>query len=463
MKEQYLWDHSRIENLPSDSKVMWTRVQGEIQEKLTEEDFQSWFEGLELLEHKPELRQINIGVPSEYRRDMITKHYFDLLDDIITNCNGERLNINFEIMGNNNISIKRPPTVRIEKSEPKTSISQYLKLNDRYSFDNFVIGAGNRFTHAAALAVAESPAKAYNPLFIYGGVGLGKTHLMQAIGHQALKNKPDIIVAYLPAEQFMTEFIDSIQRNERIEFQSKFRNVDILLIDDIHFLAGKEQTQEEFFHTFNSLHNNHKQIVLSSDRPPKEIPTLEERLRSRFEWGLITDMAPPDLETRMAILRQKAKQSNIYLPDDVTLFIADKIRYNVRELESALIKIAAHAKFSNDGISVELASQLLSDILIRDTGDITVERIVKTVCEHYHIKPSDMLGKKRLRSIAIPRRVAMYLSRELTSHSLPEIGIYFGGKDHTTVLHACRKMKREIEEDEEKNKTISRLMTMIKH
>ena len=247
MKEQYLWDHSRIESLPDESKCMWTRVQGEIQEKLTEEDFQSWFAGLELLEHKPELRQINIGVPSEYRRDMITKHYLDLLDDIITDCNGERLNINFEVMGDHIVAVRKP-TVKIERTEPRGSITQYLKLNDRYSFDNFVIGAGNRFTHAAALAVAESPAKAYNPLFIYGGVGLGKTHLMQAIGHKALLAKPDIIVAYLPAEQFLNEFIDSIQRNERIEFQSKFRNVDILLIDDISFSSRlRNRLKKSFF------------------------------------------------------------------------------------------------------------------------------------------------------------------------------------------------------------------------
>jgi chromosomal replication initiator protein len=354
------------------------------------------------------------------------------------------------------------PAKKAKREEDQHDFPQNI-LNPKYLFDTFVIGSGNRFAHAASLAVAEAPAKAYNPLFIYGGVGLGKTHLMHAIGHYVLEHKPNAKVVYLSSEKFTNEFINSIRDNKAVEFRNKYRNVDVLLIDDIQFLAGKESTQEEFFHTFNTLHEESKQIVISSDRPPREIPTLEDRLRSRFEWGLITDITPPDLETRIAILRKKAKAEGLDIPNEVMLYIANQIDTNIRELEGALIRVVAYSSLINKDINADLASEALRDIIPSSKPKvITILEIQRTVGEHFSVKLEDFKAKKRTKSVAFPRQIAMYLSRELTDYSLPKIGEEFGGRDHTTVIHAHEKISKLMQTDLQLQKQMKELNELLR-
>ncbi|MBI2247056.1 MAG: chromosomal replication initiator protein DnaA [Armatimonadetes bacterium] len=328
---------------------------------------------------------------------------------------------------------------------PPPRIPEGVQLSPKYTFDTFVIGSGNRFAHAAAMAVAEAPARAYNPLFIYGGVGLGKTHLLQAIGHNVIHRKQLHRVAYISSEKFTNELINAIRDDRTLEFRTKYRNVDVLLIDDIQFLAGKERTQEEFFHTFNTLHEASRQIIISSDRPPKEIPTLEDRLRSRFEWGLIADIQPPDVETRIAILRKKAEIDGIAVPDEVAEFIAQRIQSNIRELEGALVRVVAYANLTRSPITVELAAEILKALLPASPArPVTIPAIQKAVAEHFGIRVEEMRAKRRTKGVAFPRQVAMYLARELTDSSLPRIGDEFGGRDHTTVMHACDRVKEAL-------------------
>lgn len=337
-----------------------------------------------------------------------------------------------------------------------------FSLNPKYVFETFVTGNSNRFAHAAALAVAEAPAKVYNPFFMYGGVGLGKTHLMHAIGHRILEKNPNLRVLYISSEKFTNELINSIRDGNPESFRQKYRNIDVLLVDDIQFLSKKEHTQEEFFHTFNTLHNANKQIIISSDRPPREIQTLEDRLRSRFEWGLITDIQAPDLETRIAILRKKALLENLTVPNDVMLFIASRIDNNIRELEGALIRVMAYASLTNQVVTNELVSEALKDVFPHGkTKEITLELIQEIVSSYFKIKMEDLLAKKRTRNLAFPRQIAMYLSRELTDTSLPRIGELFGGRDHTTVIHAHDKIARERNEDNKLNNTIKELIKRI--
>lgn len=336
-------------------------------------------------------------------------------------------------------------------------------LNPKYTFDTFVVGNSNRLAHAAALAVAEAPSKAYNPLFIYGGVGLGKTHLLHAIGHHVLKNNRNFRVVYVSSETFTNELINAIKDDQNIEFRNKFRNVDILLVDDIQFLAGKERTQEEFFHTFNTLHEANKQIIISSDRTPKEIPTLEDRLRSRFEWGLLADIQPPDLETREAILRKKAQLENRAVPDEVIRFIASKIKSNIRELEGALLRVIAYASLHQKEITLDLSKEALKDLFAGSRKqNITIGLIQRVVAKHFNLKVEDLKSKRRTQDVAFPRQIAMYLARELTEDSLPVIGREFGGRDHTTVMHACDKIKDRIQQDINTEDTINKLIDMIK-
>ncbi|MCG8254766.1 chromosomal replication initiator protein DnaA, partial [Clostridioides difficile] len=333
----------------------------------------------------------------------------------------------------------------------------------KYTFDTFVIGNSNRFAHAACVAVAESPAKAYNPLFLYGGVGLGKTHLMHAIGHHIVSQKKDSKVVYVSSEKFTNELINSIKDDKNEEFRNKYRNVDVLLIDDIQFIAGKERTQEEFFHTFNTLHEANKQIIISSDRPPKDIPTLEDRLRSRFEMGLITDIQAPDFETRIAILRKKAQLERIDVPNEVMSYIAKNIKSNIRELEGALTRVVAYSSLSNRVISFDLATEALKDIITTSKNEeINVLRIKEKVSSVFNLKMEDFNSKKRTRSIAYPRQIAMYLTRELTDLSLPKIGEEFGGRDHTTVIHAHDKVSKDIEESEEIKTKIDKIISDLK-
>lgn len=337
-------------------------------------------------------------------------------------------------------------------------------LNPKYIFETFVIGNSNRLAHAASLAVAEAPANAYNPFFIYGGVGLGKTHLMHAIGHRILQNHPKLKLLYISSEKFTNELINSIRDGNPESFRQKYRNIDVLLVDDIQFLSKKEHTQEEFFHTFNTLHEANKQIIMSSDRPPREIQTLEDRLRSRFEWGLITDIQPPDLETRIAILRKKAMMEHLNVPNDVMVYIASRIDNNIRELEGAFIRVIAYASLTNQTVDIDLATEALKDIFPQGKPkQITVELIQEIIASYFKLKVDELLAKRRTRNVSYPRQIAMYLARELTDNSLPRLGEMFGGRDHTTVIHAYEKISRERNEDVKLNNTIKELIKKIEN
>lgn len=427
---------------------LWNKALEKIEGKLSKPSFETWMKSTKA--HSLQGDTMIIAAPNEFARDWLNSRYLGLVAETIFDLTGEELAIKFVIPQNQeeeNIAPKAP-IKNMPKDDEPSDFPQNM-LNTKYSFDTFVIGSGNRFAHAASLAVAEAPAKAYNPLFIYGGVGLGKTHLMHAIGHYVLDHNPSAKVVYLSSEKFTNEFINSIRDNKAVDFRNRYRNVDVLLIDDIQFLAGKEQTQEEFFHTFNALHDESKQIVISSDRPPKEIPTLEDRLRSRFEWGLITDITPPDLETRIAILRKKAKAEGLDIPNEVMLYIANQIDSNIRELEGALIRVVAYSSLINKDINADLAAEALKDIIPSSKPRvITIKDIQRIVGQQFNVKFEDFKAKKRTKSIAFPRQIAMYLSREMTDSSLPKIGEEFGGRDHTTVIHAHEKISKLLSSDE---------------
>lgn len=433
-----------------------------IETKISKPSFETWLKSTKA--HSLQGDTLTITAPNEFARDWLEERYSQLISGILYEITGEELIVKFIIPQNQSeeeINLPVPPKKAI-KDDDVTELPQSL-LNPKYLFDTFVIGSGNRFAHAASLAVAEAPAKAYNPLFIYGGVGLGKTHLMHAIGHYVLDHNPSAKVVYLSSEKFTNEFINSIRDNKAIEFRNKYRNVDVLLIDDIQFLAGKESTQEEFFHTFNTLHEESKQIVISSDRPPREIPTLEDRLRSRFEWGLITDITPPDLETRIAILRKKAKAEGLDIPNEVMLYIANQIDSNIRELEGALIRVVAYSSLINKDINADLAAEALKDIIPSSKPKvITIQEIQRVVGEHFSIKLDDFKAKKRTKSVAFPRQIAMYLSRELTDFSLPKIGEEFGGRDHTTVIHAHEKISKLLQSDPQLQKQLKEINELLK-
>ncbi len=439
---------------------LWDKVLSEAKQKISKPSFETWLKSTKLLAYKGDT--VTIAAPNSFGREWLENHYVHLIAAILAEITGNDLHIRFVVQQDPNLEDFDIPSPNIPEKhgeQPETSSGM---LNTKNTFDTFVIGSGNRFAHAASLAVAEAPAKAYNPLFIYGGVGLGKTHLMHAIGHYVLEHNPHAKVVYLSSEKFTNEFINSIRDNKAEQFRNKYRSVDVLLIDDIQFLAGKESTQEEFFHTFNTLHEESKQIVISSDRPPKEIPTLEDRLRSRFEWGLITDIAPPDLETRIAILRKKAKADNLDIPNEVMLYIANQIDSNIRELEGALIRVVAYSSLVNEDITAELAAQALKNIIPNATPrTLTILDIQKAVGEHFHIKLEDFTAKKRTKSIAFPRQVAMYLSREMTDSSLPKIGDEFGGRDHTTVIHAHEKIATLLKDDQGLQQDVKQIKSML--
>ncbi|GGE48169.1 chromosomal replication initiator protein DnaA [Pullulanibacillus camelliae] len=445
---------------------LWTEALKAIEAKLSKPSFETWLKSTSADSYSDNV--LIISAPNEFARDWLETHYSTLIIDTIKDLTGSEIGVKFIIpqKPNENDDETFGQRKNIQKRQPikgdKNKEHRHM-LNPKYTFDTFVIGAGNRFAHAASLAVAEAPAKAYNPLFIYGGVGLGKTHLMHAIGHYVIEHNPDAKVVYLSSEKFTNEFINSVRDNQQVDFRNKYRNVDVLLIDDIQFLAGKEGTQEEFFHTFNTLHEELKQIVISSDRPPKEIPTLEDRLRSRFEWGLITDITPPDLETRIAILRKKAKAEGLDMPNDVMMYIANQIYTNIRELEGALIRVVAYSSLINQDINVDLASEALKDIVPSSKPKtITIKDIQTVIGEHYNIKLEDFSAKKRTKSIAFPRQIAMYLSRELTDYSLPKIGEEFGGRDHTTVIHAHEKISKLLDTDKELQQKLKEVTEQLK-
>lgn len=438
---------------------LWEKVLEMIEPHMTKPSFETWLKPTRPLALDNNV--LIIEVPNDFAREWVETRYTPLLLSSLRDIVHEDIELRF-VNPNNDPSLLSPKSddkrpVQVQQEE---SFSQML--NPKYIFESFVVGDGNRFAHAASLAVAEAPAKAYNPLFIYGGVGLGKTHLMQAIGHFVLKTRPQFRVVYVSSEKFTNELINAIRNNKTPQFRDKYRNVDLLLIDDIQFLAGKESTQEEFFHTFNALHESSRQIIISSDRPPKEIPTLEDRLRSRFEWGLITDIQAPDLETRIAILNKKAALENWNLPNDVIVHIADQINSNIRELEGALIRVIAFASLTNRQISIDLANEVLKDVISsQKSRKISIPLIQKIVSDFYQTDLDEMKAKRRTKNVTFPRQVAMYLSRELTDASLPKIGEEFGGRDHTTVIHACDKIHEMIKEDPQFDRLIKELILKL--
>ena len=452
------------------AEQIWEETLEEIESKLSTPSFETWFQPTEILGIQKNTALIE--VPNEFAKDWLETRYSKLIEESLLATTNNSYEIKFIIPEmEDEIDFdeeEETQETEVEAEEDETTVNEVqADLNSEYTFDTFVIGSSNQFAHAASLAVAEAPAKAYNPLFIYGDVGLGKTHLMHAIGNYVLNHKSDLQIMYLTSEEFTNRLINAIKDDRTMEFRNEYRNIDILLIDDIQFLAGKERTQEEFFHTFNALHEANKQIIISSDRPPKEIPTLEERLRSRFEWGLITDIQKPDLETRIAILKKKATLEDIKLPNDVIVYIANQFKTNIRELEGALIRVVAYSSLSNEQITVDLAKKALQNMINESDGrtnrEITVSLIQQIVGDYYEISVDKMKSKKRTRAIAFPRQIAMYLSRELTDLSLPQIGKRFGGRDHSTVIHAYDKIKNKIAEEEQFEKTIANLTEQIQN
>ena len=441
---------------------IWQEVDRLLREQLEEDAYDSWFSNLSLVEVGAD--RARVCVPSAHRRDWIDRHYRRFLEEIFRNVVGHDVRIVFEVGESETKESDQPPEPKAFVTGRTSPQSVGLPLNPKDRFDRYVVGESNKMTHAYARAVAENPpGEVYNPLYIHGVVGLGKTHMMQAIGHAVLDSGSGLRVAYLDAESFVNEFIVAIQKKTRNQFQERYRNnVDVLLVDDIHFLARKEATQEEFFHTFNSLYNARKQIVISSDCPPKDLSLITERLKSRFSGGLISEIFRPDMETRTAILHQKCEQEGIELPGEVIQLIAQRVQTSIRELEGALIKLAAHGRYTGKTIDIDEAQQILRDVVVEDPTGISIEKIQKHIAEHFRIKMSDLLGAKRNRSIAIPRRIAMFLSRELTNHSFPEIGAFFGNKDHSTVIHACKKVQVEMTESEDFAKFIDRMRQEIR-
>jgi chromosomal replication initiator protein len=434
---------------------IWGEISSSIQPHVSIDAFQRWFAAIELVQ-ADELA-LTFQVPNTIYQLWIESNYLNLVQSATLSVLGSPRDIKFRVAenGKTNALAEALGPQPIEQPQTKIPDKEFEAasnhgMNPRNSFETFVVGSNNQFAHAAALAVAQSPAKTYNPLFIYGGVGLGKTHLMQAIGQQVTDRKKNFKVMYLSSEKFTNEFIDGIQHNTLVKFRKRYRQSDLLLIDDIHFLAGKERSQEEFFHTFNTLFDGRKQIVLSSDRPASEITNLEQRLVSRFEWGLTAELQPPDIETRMAILRKKAQALHVQLPQEVLEFLAQRVRSNVRRLEGALMRVASFVSLSGREISRETVEQLLRDILQEEAKKtVTIDQIQKKVAEHFDVRLADMTSKRRPANIAFPRQVAMYLARRHTKSSLNEIGDAFGGRDHGTVLHACKTVcARMLKEDQ---------------
>ncbi len=436
----------------SDLQDLWSRITAILSKELSERSYKTWFDNVSLL--RVEGNTLTLTVPDSYYGKWLEDHYQNLILAAAAEVLGRQVTLSYKVVSpQNSVSLNLPA-----KDKPHNLPS----LNSNYTFDNFVIGPGNRFAHAASLAITDAPAKQYNPLFIYGPTGLGKTHLLQAIAYEISRRFPAFKILYISSEQFTNQLITAIQTRSTQQFRAKYRTLDLLLIDDIHFIAGRDSTQEEFFNTFNSLYDAHKQIVVTSDRPPKEIPGLEERLVSRFGWGLVTDIQPPDFETRVAILKKKIEKETVEVPDEVSYFIAGKIKSNIRELEGALIRVVAYCSLTGAKLDVVLAQDILKDAFKEESQKFSIEEIQKTVADYFQIKVSDLRAKKRTLSIVRPRQIAMFLVRELTHYSLPEIGEYFGGKDHTTVLHACNKITKEKEKDIGLRGILDKIQSLLK-
>jgi chromosomal replication initiator protein len=459
------------------SASVWQKCLGLLQDEYSAQQFNTWLRPLQA--HTDEQRLV-LFAPNRFVVDWVKKHFFSRIEELIKQFSGDEIKsisieIGTKVSGSESetsssgsfgdvstVSIANSAAISAIKPTPKKAVDyKSSHLNRKFLFESFVEGNSNQLARAASMQVAERPGDAYNPLFIYGGVGLGKTHLMHAIGNAILKNNPDAKILYLHSERFVADMVKAIQTNSINEFKRFYRSLNALLIDDIQFFAGKDRSQEEFFHTFNALLEGQQQIILTSDRYPKEIEGMEERLKSRFGWGLTVAVEPPELETRVAILISKAEQSNIDLPYEVAFFIAKRIRSNVRELEGALRRVIANAHFTGKPITIEFVHEALRDLLALQDKLVTIENIQKTVAEYYKVKVADLLSKRRNRSIARPRQMAMALSKELTNHSLPEIGDHFGGRDHTTVIHACRKVKELIQDDSDFAEDYKNLMRIL--
>jgi chromosomal replication initiator protein len=432
----------------------WEKILQHMERRVNPHSFATWF--LPTKQEGTDGNTLTVRVPSRPFRKRLTETYGELLQAVLAEVGMTDTQLDFVC------NEPEPPAVSPASKQARLDFDSVdHQLNPRYTFDSFVVGGSNQFAHAAALAVAETPSKAYNPLYLYGGVGMGKTHLMQAIGHLVKARNPALRLTYVSAEKFTNEVINSLRFDRMVSFRDRFRSVDVLLVDDIQFIAGKERTQEEFFHTFNALHDLQKQIVLSSDCPPKEIAAIEERLRSRFEWGLIADIQPPDLETKIAILQKKAENERCQLPQEVAEFIARSIKSNVRELEGALTRLLAYTSLTGAPINLATAQQGLRNIIATQEKRVTIELIQKRVGEQYGLRDADLKVRSNSKAIAFPRQVAMYLVKQLTAASLPEIGRQFGGKHHTTVLHSINKIETQRRTDKELNRTISRLLDSL--
>ncbi|HZQ20856.1 MAG TPA: chromosomal replication initiator protein DnaA [Terriglobales bacterium] len=454
---------------PTLSPNPWSRILDALEKKINRHSYDTWLKPTRYSHTSNGI--VYVRVPTvEFRH--VGDKYADLIQEALDNLNLDYREVEFvtpeddpaatPVRHDGGLSApSAAPTPITAGSQARFDWDGAAQLNARYTFDAFVIGSGNQFAHAACQAVAQRPSKAYNPLFLYGGVGMGKTHLMQAIGHEVKRVMPQAAICYVSSEKFTNEMINSLRYDKMTSFRDKFRNVDVLLIDDIQFLAQKERTQEEFFHTFNALHESMKQIVIASDRPPKELPEIEDRLRSRFEWGLIADIQPPDLETKVAILQKKAEQERITLPTDVALFIAGNIRSNVRELEGALIRLVAHSSLTNTDITLPYSQQVLKNFIDSQARKVTIESIQKAVAEQFGLRLLEIKAKNNSRAIVYPRQIAMYLAKHLTEASLPEIGRQFGGKHHTTVLHSVEKIEETRKSDKDLNRMLNKLTEQL--
>ena len=416
---------------------LWDQILTRIETKVNRHSFHTWFKPTSFV--AADRTSVTVRVPTEVFKDWLTKHYSGVIGEAMSDLNKPAIAVNFVTDAGSNIQLNADEAAALESGPPPTPPGP-AGLNLRYTFDTFIVGPSNQFAHAACRAVAEAPSRSYNPLFIYGGVGLGKTHLMHAVGQYVLQHDRNLKLTYISTERFMNEMINAVRYDRVIDFRERYRTVDVLLVDDIQFLAGKEGTQTEFFHTFNALYDSQKQIVLSSDCPPHEIPQLEERLRSRFEWGLIADIQSPDLETKVAILKKKAETEAVPLPDNVAIYIAGKIKSNIRELEGSLIRLIAFASLTGQEITLPLAQEVLKNILDHEEKAVTIEIIQKFVADYYNLKLVELKSRNNSKSVAMPRQIAMYLCKSLTHASLPEIGRSFGGKHHSTVLHSIRKV-----------------------
>ena len=434
---------------------IWDQILSRVETKVNRHSFYTWFKPTAFVADGGS--SITVRVPNPLFKDWLTKHYSVVLSEALAEVRRSGASLVFVAEG---AALPPPPAEDPPSADEPEAVVEATAtmsggLNTRYTFDTFIVGPSNQFAHAACRAVAEAPSRSYNPLFIYGGVGLGKTHLMHAVGQYVLQHDRSLKLTYISSERFMNEMINALRYDSILDFRERYRSVDVLLVDDIQFVSGKEGTQTEFFHTFNALYDAQKQIVISSDCPPHEIPALEERLRSRFEWGLIADIQPPDLETKIAILKKKAEAEAVPLPDSVSIYIAGRIKSNIRELEGSLIRLIAYASLTGQELSVDLAQEVLRDVLDRDEKAVTIDSIQKFVCDYYQLKLAELKSRNNSKSVAKPRQIAMYLCKSLTHASLPEIGRSFGGKHHSTVIHSIRKVEELRKKETEFNMLIN--------